>query len=417
MKNSINRHRWIVIGGGPAGMTYLTQLLSHKVKPESILWIDKEFIGGAFHKFEDVPGNTHVSTFINWACSNSVMKSLSEDPSDPLNELRTLTPQKSCSLGTVHKVMLNYTNQLRKIVPSKEGTISKLEFDTSNNFWKAIVAQNSNLKQNTNIGNNGKSDHQILFPIDEEILTSTNVCIATGAIPLKHTNLHLGLQNKQEISLHNAFNLDYLKANLKPHDVIGIIGGSHSAFVIMYLINSLQIPNIKIVNFYKSEVRYAVYNKDFILYDNTGLKGEVAEWAKAILQKGEKPNFKFDRISVKAPEEQLSKEIQECTKFIYSHGFQRCSIPEIIYPLKDAVGYEGSGKIYPNISSFMNYSNFNGNINVPHNTQGEETIKGLYGFGLAFPQKVITRVGELEYNVGLAKFAKCADLWMKKTEL
>ena len=44
-------------------------------------------------------------------------------------------------------------------------------------------------------------------------------------------------------------------------------------------------------------------------------------------------------------------------------------------------------------------------------------VKGLYGFGFAFPEKIVTRIGEVEYNIGLSKFATCADKWIKNTKL
>ena len=121
--------KWVVIGSGPAGVTYLTQLLCKKIEPNDLMWIDESFNGGAFSKYKNVPGNTKVKTFIHWATSNSILKSLSQESSDPLNELKSLDPEKSCNLGIVHKLISNYTNQLRKIVHSKQAKVTKLEFD------------------------------------------------------------------------------------------------------------------------------------------------------------------------------------------------------------------------------------------------------------------------------------------------
>jgi len=41
-------------------------------------------------------------------------------------------------------------------------------------------------------------------------------------------------------------------------------------------------------------------------------------------------------------------------------------------------------------------------------------VKGLYGFGFAYPHKVILPDGEIEDNVGLYKFGNTAKKWMSK---
>lgn len=413
MNKTLGLKKWVVIGSGPAGVTYLTQLLSRKIQPSDLMWIDESFNGGAFSKYKDVPGNTKVKTFIHWATSNSILKSLSQESPDPLNELKSLDPEKSCSLGIVQKLISNYTNQLRKIVPSKQAKVTKLEFDNLNHTWKTVTSSKSDdISQQSG----HPLDQSLSFDKSESFLSEC-VCIATGARPLPHTNLHLGFPEKKVLSVADSLNLDYLRSNIKSGDVIGIIGGSHTAFLIMYLINSLNIPDVKIVNFHRGAVRHAVFKDGFILYDNTGLKGEISEWVASILAKKHKPNFELTRISVNASEDQLSEKIRECNKFVYANGFGSCSIPEIIYKLPEAVGYECNTDINPNISAFIQYSNLNGAIMTPSNTNGEQVIEGLYGFGFAFPEKVITRIGEKECNVGMAKFAVCAEKWLGKIKL
>lgn len=401
LQRSILR-QWVVIGAGPSGVTYLTQLLSLNVKPENILWVDSEFNGGAFHKYRDVPGNTKVKGFMSWALGNSVMKTLASDASDPLKELKSIDIENTCGLSVIHNILLNYTNQLKKIVPTKYGKVKRMEYNHSDSYWSLFINESMT---------GDKSDNQ------QSIVTSTNVCLTTGCVPQKHTNLHIGLRNKRVISLEDALSLEYLKANIRSGETVAIVGGSHSAFVIMYLLDQFNIPNLKIVNAYRGEVRYAEYKKDFILYDNTGLKGIVAEWAREILEGRRKPNFHFDRINVDIEEDKLSRTVPSCSSFIYAHGFARCPVSEIIYKLPEACGYDDKTDIRPNIVPFMDYSNVNGKIIVPCNNSGCRPIEGLYGFGFAFPEKIITRIGEMEYHVGLAKFALCAEKWLKHTKL
>lgn len=396
---------WTVIGAGAAGISYLTQLLSTRLDSKDALWIDQEFNGGAFKDYQDVPGNTKVSGFITWATANSELKKLASHSSNPLEELRKLNPEDTCGLGIVHKVMARYTKLLQQQVDHRTGYVCKLEFDNNSSVWNIFIKQNSSAE-----GTNSNQNQPV-------VLKSRNVCLATGAKPLVHTNLHLGLPNKETISFSDALNLNYLKTNVKSGDVIGIVGGSHSAFVMMYLFEQLNIPNLSIVNFYKGEVRYAVYKKDFILYDNTGLKGKVGAWAKSILEGKAKTNFGLTRINVATEEQKVSEYIPRCSKFIYAHGFVKSMIPEIIYKLPEAVGFDEVKDVKPNIAPFLEYSNINGRMMVPSSFQDFVPVEGLYGFGYGFPEKIITRVGEMEYNIGLMKFGMCAERWISMIKM
>ena len=78
----------------------------------------------------------------------------------------------------------------------------------------------------------------------------------------------------QSFILRNA---DYQRETLvagavSADDVIGVIGSSHSG--VLALMNLLQMKNgPRVINFYRSPLRYAIYLEDGrIAYDNTGLK-------------------------------------------------------------------------------------------------------------------------------------------------
>jgi hypothetical protein len=405
MKVAHTAKDWVVVGAGPAGLTYLAKLLSLRVAPESILWVDEAFDGGAFAKYKDVPGNTKVKSFISWALSNSYLQDLSKHPSKPLAHLESLDQEKSCTLGEVHDVIKNYTSQLLSRVPHYYGPVSELEYNNVGQFWKVFLNDKTKAPLQTS-SSASQSD----------MLVTRNVCLAIGGEPLRHTNLHIGHQNKKMIDLYTALSLSGLQANVSPGDTIAIVGGSHSAFVIMYLLHKLNIPNVKIVNFYRDPLRFAVYMQDFILYDNTGLKGEVAQWTKSILEGNSAPNFSLERIHID-DEAKMTDAIQRAGKFIYTHGFGRSRMPRIIYDLPDVRLCSEIPKPRPNIAGYLSYSNINGAIEVPSQSKGTITIEGLYGFGLAFPEKVITPVGELEMNIGLGKFGVLAHNWLKHTKL
>ena len=218
------------------------------------------------------------------------------------------------------------------------------------------------------------------------------------------------------IHINTAFRLAELSEKVRDGDCVAVVGGSHSAFVIMYLLHQLNRRNLTVVNIYKGEVRYAVYMKDFILYDNTGLRGDVGVWARSIFEGQTKPNFKLERVSIDE-EEILSNAIQRCNKFIYAHGYERTRMPRILYDLPDFKRFSDLKKELPNIAHNLDYSNLNGAIHVPSQSKGTIEIQGLYGFGQAFPERVLNIQGEQENNIGLEKFALCAQKWISNTKL
>ena len=82
--------------------------MSMGVPAEDLLWVDREFRGGIFYKYTDVPGNTKVKTFIEWATGNKIMKQLSSHRSDPLAEIRKIGSDYTCGLDVVYRIMMNY---------------------------------------------------------------------------------------------------------------------------------------------------------------------------------------------------------------------------------------------------------------------------------------------------------------------
>lgn len=68
---------------------------------------------------------------------------------------------------------------------------------------------------------------------------------------------------------------------------VAVIGASHSAILVLrnlYKIANTSHPNLRIKWFTRNKLRYAVKMDGWILRDNTGLKGEAAEWARQNLE-------------------------------------------------------------------------------------------------------------------------------------
>src|SRR6202000_3281332 len=103
-------------------------------------------------------------------------------------------------------------------------------------------------------------------------LASANVILAVGAIPKK---LDYPID---EIAVEVALDPEKLAQVPLEGAPFGVCGSSHSSMIV--LPNLLRHPVKRVINFYRSPLKYAVYLDDWILFDDTGLKGRAAEWAR-----------------------------------------------------------------------------------------------------------------------------------------
>lgn len=203
-----------------------------------------------------------------------------------------------------------------------------------------------------------------LLQTDTDLYSSFNVILATGSEP---KTLSLALDS---IPLQTAFDPERLRQAICLSDPIAVFGSSHSA--ILALANLISAGAKKVYNIYRSPHRYAIYHESWIERDNTGLKGFSAEWAKRHIDEIPHPNLR--RFLETDP---FAKEaLASCTKAIY------------------AIGFSPRNQLYP------------AGIYNPENGKIDE---GLYGVGIAFPERQFCRNGEIEYRVGLWKFMEYLD--------
>jgi len=200
----------------------------------------------------------------------------------------------------------------------------------------------------------------------------------------------------EEIGLDPALKPSLLKTML-PKDTptaIAVIGASHSAILVLrnlYILASSTHPHLRIKWFTRHPLRYAEERDGWIFRDNTGLKGEVATWARENLEedalsKSDVSRY-LEKISTTREEEDhdYHKHLPKCTHVIQAIGYSRNPIPTF---------KKGVRELNPEFDSLT------GGFK---DAQGEE-VKGLYGAGIAWPNKVTDPEGNVEFAVGLAKF-------------
>lgn len=338
-------YEWAVIGAGAAGVAAVGRLLDHGVAAERIAWIDPAFSGGDIgQKWRSVSSNTHVGLFLEYFNGSKSFR-FAEAPPMPLREV---DPQETCALGLVAEPLVWITGHLREQVTTFTAKATALYL--ANRQWRIETNR-----------------HDIL---------SKNVILAVGAVPQK-----LCYPGLDEIAVEVA--LDPEKLAQEPLDgaTIAVFGSSHSSMIV--LPNLLRHPVKRVINFYRSPLKYAVYLDDWILFDDTGLKGQAAVWARENID-GVLPE-RLERCWASSPE--FTDKLAQCERVVYTVGFERRKLPET-----------------PQWGQ-LDYNRTNGIL-----------AAGLFGVGIAFPQYAKDPYGYGQFRVGLKKFMDHLDavlpLWL-----
>jgi hypothetical protein len=216
--------------------------------------------------------------------------------------------------------------------------------------------------------------------------------------------------------------------SLLPSDkrsVVGIIGNSHSGILAAMNLwtvatssnvgdttsnekksNKEEIKrDLKIINFQRREILFAEYRDDGIVWDNSGLKGKTAEWARRQMSSGKNKTdngetesedgiikqIRFD-LSPTSEEEIYANYLPQLTHLIYAVGYARNPLPPITI---NANRVKDEQLEFDMHSSGFHYDG--------------KRVKGLFGTGIAFPEETEDPEGHVEAAVGFGKFVKFAE--------
>ncbi|MCH9613827.1 MAG: hypothetical protein SP1CHLAM54_08360 [Chlamydiia bacterium] len=323
---------WVVVGAGPAGIAAVGRLIDHGVEPKKIAWVDPKFsVGDLGEKWLNVSSNTKIALFTQFLEASEAFGY--QKGAFPID---TMDGEGTCLLKEIAQPLQTVTDRLKERVCTFVGKALSMRLE--NGGWT--------------VG------------LEEGELFGLKVILATGADPKS-----LSHESSEVIPLETALNPEKLKGVIGKEDVIGVYGASHSS--VLVLLNLLELKPKQVINFYRSPHRYAVHMDGWILFDNTGLKGKAADWARENID-GQRPDA-LVRYHVEDPE--FDKALSTCTKMVYPIGFERRKLP-VLEQFPGAKYNEATGVIAPN----------------------------LYGFGIAYPQGKMDQVGNYEYRVGLGKF-------------
>ncbi len=353
LKGSVDHNAdvtWTIVGAGPAGIAVVGLLLDLGVDGRTITWLDPEFNIGRLGKYYyHVPGNAKAIDYISFI---NQCHTFQEYSSPALESLRMHDPNEFCTLAIIISPLQDITHYLRGKVVARKNRITQLNFE--NEEWQ--IALNNDMQ-----------------------FSSHNVVLATGSHPQT-----LNYPCKEEVPLDLALDKQTLVKLVERDETIALVGGSHSAMLILKHLYELGIQ--RIINFFRHPITYYYDMGEGNPTNPNGLRGTVAKWAYTILEKQQPPSI----MRMQSTPISRSSWLPVCNKIIYAIGYERNEIPFL-----------------NNNSQQLDYDSSTGLISPR-----------LFGIGIAFPQQVTDETDKPRNLIGLLDFMTYAQHiipeWMKK---
>jgi hypothetical protein len=378
-----------VIGAGPAGLASVACLLDRQ--RTGVLWIDPEFKAGRLGKYSLVPSNTRVNLFVRYARHSPCLAALF----DGLPCAGKLESELDGNQGCELKWAASLVEQLTAALNSKYGNGDTL-----------VLHRGHVTEVNESVDALGWT----LKTADGSSFEARNVYFATGCHP-RPPSAHLALAAQNTIDLDTALNPELLASLLARTDRVAVFGSSHSAMLVLYnllcLVPQAQRPKA-IYNFYRSPLKFAQYlrdnGNDQILHDNTGLKGKVAEWVRTWALPADEQEtdggrvVEFEGTDTNLVRIRTAKEGRDLRgygidKAIFAIGYDLNPLPAI-----------QTGQTVIRNAKDLTYSN-DGSLHF-RSENNAHRLQGLFGVGIAFPERVIDLDGTPEMAVGMWKFMR-----------
>lgn len=303
---------WLVVGAGPAGIVTIGVLMDVGVDPKRITWIDPEFNVGRMGKYySHIESNNKARDFIAFI---NACKTFGQCSCPALDELRKTDPQKPCLLDSIVAPLQGISDYLRTQVVTMQDSLQRMFF--KNGLWYVRMKKNGPY-------------------------SAQHIVLATGAQP---RTVQVDPDQKV-IPLDYALDPATLKSLVTPQDKIGVVGGAHSAILLLKYLSTMNVKHI--YNFYRHPITYALDQGCWAL-DPLGVKGTTGKWAKEVLEKN--PPANITRVQV-ADNEKLQSKIKQmqCSKVIYAVGYDRAPLP-LVNDVKPITEYDGkTGIIAPRL--------------------------------------------------------------------
>lgn len=356
----------LVIGAGPGGLTAVACMLD-KGAP-SLTWIDPHFLGGRWgERYGEVPSNTKVRLFLDFVRASPFLSQLVAEAPQPnaYTHLAALPQDKGCPIRAAadlvvfvaQQMQLRRTDRVRML----HGHVLGLQRHAGS--WTARVQADSGATS---------------------AVACARVVLATGSEPVAPPDAPAG----RVLDLDTALTPTALRRwiDAAAPRALAVVGSSHSAVLALKNITDVA-PALPVTHYFRHALRYAEeMDGGWILHDNTGLKGVAAAWARetyprlARISKVQLPADRNDEATLYRRELQGADAAHDA---VYAVGFRALPAPEV----------RVDGEAEPRRIA---YDDRSGRFDVP----------GLFGCGIAYPERVTDPRGNVEHAVGMWKFMK-----------
>lgn len=386
---------FLVIGAGPGGLTAVAKLIDHGI--DRIAWIDPSFCAGRIgERFTQVPSNTKIQLFIDYVHSSptfsKLVQGLNNEGPNAYSTLEGLERDRGNVLKYASDLFIMLTKQLISSYPeaikSFRGRVRSVDLADKYQRWTV----------------NLESD-------ELPSLNAKKIILAIGAEPKKPSRPIIPAEH--EIDLEVALSPSKLEKIIRDIDLksssIAVLGSSHSALLVLKNLIDLS-QHLTIFHIYRSGLKFAEFRDGWILYDNTGLKGLVADWARneypRLVDQHRILKFKISSddgsltdSTAKGqhdPLKSLDPRLKDSSRVIYAMGYRTAKTVKVSI---DGIEIDS-----------LEFDHLTGRFgNVPH----------LFGCGIGFPQRVVDPLGNVEHAVGVYKFMKFLTLvvptWIQTT--
>lgn len=249
------RTDWLVVGAGPCGIFAVASLLRRGAK---VTWIDPSFSTGRLSRYGSVPANTRNDRLCRAFQSLPHLQFAPRQASRAGPSLARTDPGSTASLQLSIDALRDGSEALQshEAVRAVQGSVHLLAGDGDG--WRAETCPSGELR-------------------------SRNVLLCTGAAPrlpspaltARLAAAGIPVLDHDTVVTPAAFEADGLARRLRGSR-LAVVGGSHSGLLAAR--NAVRLAGCERVDVYGrgAAVKFAEERPDYIKYDGTGLKGEVA---------------------------------------------------------------------------------------------------------------------------------------------
>lgn len=360
------RTDWLVVGAGPCGIFAVASLLRRGAK---VTWIDPSFSTGRLSRYGSVPANTRNDRLCRAFQSLPHLQFAPRQASRAGPSLARTDPGSTASLQLSIDALRDGSEALQshEAVRAVQGSVHLLAGDGDG--WRAETCPSGELR-------------------------SRNVLLCTGAAPrlpspaltARLAAAGIPVLDHDTVVTPAAFEADGLARRLRGSR-LAVVGGSHSGLLAAR--NAVRLAGCERVDVYGrgAAVKFAEERPDYIKYDGTGLKGEVAAWAREALDQG---LVRYCRVPARVPgDEALAAALVASAPaaVAFTAGFDR-ALRDGGGPALPAASWEGQ----PLDLAAAEHCGRTGRI-----------ARGLHGGGIAFPEVWTDPEGHTEPRVGFVR--------------